>query len=304
MAKTKKTTKNSNQNKIVGVFQKWKIQIIGAAILIVALITTGVILNSPISKNEAATKFSGILDRYNSLYVDIKNDVSVLDTTKIRSDSEKMIEVIDSNINEISNTKWPEGLSTKYTRMNGDNVSDMELYVKDLEAKKVFYNNLFNAEAQNMLKVYKDDMPYGVVDIDSIRSKLGLPSEAAEKNKYHEYSNEEITEKLQETVFDVTIGKFYINCKTDYGYTSCDSNLDVAITNKSDIALTDGGNIEVTAYDNSNNPIDTETIYLGNRLEKGQTMKSKIFDYIEDQYINDFKSNPTFKITKIEIYDF
>lgn len=284
--------------------KKYKIIACAAAVVIVAAIVAGIIIKMPISKDKAAEIFADMADKYNTAAVNIKNDVSVLDTDKMRSDAKEMIEILDENIKLAKETKWPEGLAKKEERLNGKKVSDMDLYADDLKAQKEFYQRIVDAGDEEMLSIYAKDMPFNTVNTDEFREKLGLPSIASEKSKYHEYTADEISEKLQETAVEITLGKFNIECKTEYGYTRCDSSMDAAVRNKSNINFTNGGSIDVTAYDQSGNPIDTETIYLGNRLEKGQTAKKKIFDLISNEYRSDFQNKPTFKVTKVEIYNY
>lgn len=300
----KSTTKKSVAKKSKGGSKKAKIIgiVAGAIVVIVAILVTIFCLTRPISKEDAANKFSEMLDRYNSKLVDIKNDAKVFDLDKMRADAEEMVKNLDENIKEARETRWPEGLSDAEKRLSGDKVSDMELYARDLEKKKDYFQSIIDADDEHILNVYKEDEPYGVINTDDFREKLGLPSKAAEKNKYHEYTDDEVTKKLQETALEVNLGKYYIDCKEEYGYVSCDSNLDATVRNKSKVNFTNGGVIDVTAYDATGNPIETESIYIGNRLEKGQTAKQKLFDYVRDEYRNDFLNNPTFKVTKVQLY--
>lgn len=291
-----KKKKSSKKSKVI-------LGILAAVILaLIAIAVTIFLLTRPLSKEDAANEFADMLDKYNSKLVDIKNDVKVLDIDKMRSDAEEMVKNLESNIEKARDLRWPEGLSDDAKRLSGEKVSDMELYARDLEKKKDYFQSIIDADDEHILNVYKEDEPYGVIDTDDFRQKLGLPSKAAEKNKYHEYTDDEVTKKLQETALDVNLGKYYIDCKEDYGYVSCDSNLDATVRNKSKVNLTNGGVIEVTAYDTTGNPIETETFYIGNRLEKGQTAKQKMFDYVRDEYRNDYLNKPSFKVTKIQLY--
>lgn len=256
------------------------------------------ILNAPVSKDDAAKKFSEMYDKYSQLAVDIKNDVSVLDVSKLREDAKNIVSTIEDNVKQLKETKWPEGLS-------GNDKYIMDLYIEGLEAERDFYQRIVNASDEDMFNIYGKDY-YALLSSgsDEIRKKLGLPSEATEKDKFHEYTEDEVSKKLQETAIDITLGKFNISCKTEYSYTHCDSSMDTAVRNKSGINFTNGGSIDVTAYDQSGNPIDTDTIYLGNRLENGQTAKQKIFDYVRDEHRSDFQNNPSFKVTKVQIYNY
>lgn len=295
-SKKKSSKKSSKKSKVI-------LGILAAVVLaLIAIAVTIFLLTRPLSKEDAANEFADMLDKYNSKLVDIKNDVKVLDIDKMRSDAEEMVKNLESNIEKARDLRWPEGLSDDAKRLSGEKVSDMELYARDLEKKKDYFQSIIDADDDHILNVYKEDEPYGVIDTDDFRQKLGLPSKAAEKNKYHEYTDDEVTKKLQETALDVNLGKYYIDCKEDYGHVSCDSNLDATVRNKSKVNLTNGGVIEVTAYDTTGNPIETETFYIGNRLEKGQTAKQKMFDYVRDEYRNDYLNKPSFKVTKIQLY--
>lgn len=304
--KAKTKTKNTSElsKKLKNIPKKYKIIGIVASVAVIAAITLCVVLNMPVSRSEAAEIFSGMLDRYNTTLTDMQNDVKVLDVSKLREDAKKMISVVDENVLLATETKWPENLGKKEKRLSGETKSDMDIYTEDLKKVKEFCQNMINASDEEILSMYEKDQPYAIADTDNFRSRLGLPSAAADKNKYHTYTEDEITEKLQETAVDITLGKFSIDCKTEYGYTSCASSMDTAVRNKSSINFTSGGSIDVTAYDQSNNPIDTATIYIGNRLEKGQTTKQKIFTYISDEHRTEFQHDPTFKVTKVQIYNY
>lgn len=292
--------------KIKSVPKKYWAMAGGVIGLLIILFVVYAVITMPIGKSEAAEIFAGMLDRRNALEVKIRNDASVLDVNQMRVDAKDMVNVLDENIKLATETKWPEGMAKKEKRLNGKNASDMDIYADNLKTLKDAYQNLGDATDENILKVYRNDMPYSDLSMyeNDFRTKLDLPSAVSEKNKYHEYTEDEISEKLQETAVDITLGKFNISCKTEYSYTHCDSSMDAAVRNKSNINFTSGGSIDVTAYDQSGNPIDTETIYLGNRLEKGQTAKQKIFEYIRDEHRSDFQNNPTFKVTKVQIYNY
>jgi hypothetical protein len=307
--KTTAATQKNNQKtkadlieKIKPVIKKYKVLFIIALIAIIAIAVVIFLLTKPISKDEAAQKFSSMMNQQNSLAVDVKNDAKVLDIEKLQQDAGKMVNTLDENIQTINDTKWPEGLSNKAKRLSGENLSDMDILVEDLEKEKEYYKKIAESSEEETLKSFNDNLTLGISDTDTIRKKLGLPSAASEKKNYHEYTEDEVTKKLQENAVEITLGKFNIECKTEYGYTNCKSSMDTAVRNKSKINFTNGGSIDVTAYDQSGNPIDSDTIYLGNRLEKGQTAKQKIFEYIKEENRSSFQNNPTFKITKVQIY--
>ncbi len=94
---------------------------------------------------------------------------------------------------------------------------------------------------------------------------------------------------------DVQIGDF--EATTDkYGWT--ETKLTVIITNKSDEKQS--FDIEIEAIDADGNRIDTDYIYA-NDLAAGQSQSFNLFEYVEDDVLEDMKK-ATFKVFEASMY--
>lgn len=108
--------------------------------------------------------------------------------------------------------------------------------------------------------------------------------------------SEETTDKILEKDVDVSFGEFKV---TNNGYYS-ETSLDITVKNKAEEQCT--YYITIEAVDANGARIDTDMIYA-DRLDAGQEIYLKAFEYVDQEKLNQFK-NATFKVLEINKYDY
>lgn len=112
-------------------------------------------------------------------------------------------------------------------------------------------------------------------------------------NELDNMSGENTEEVLKNA--EVSIGKFEV-VTDEYGFT--ETKLTVKVTNKTNEKKSFNFDIEAVASDGSR--IDTDYIYA-NDLAAGQSQSFDLFEYVEDEKLQDMKS-ATFKIIEASMY--
>ncbi|MBE6747734.1 MAG: zinc-ribbon domain-containing protein [Ruminococcaceae bacterium] len=107
---------------------------------------------------------------------------------------------------------------------------------------------------------------------------------------------EETTDEILEKYVDVSFGEFKI---TNNGYFS-ETSLDITVKNKAEKQCT--YYITIEAVDANGARIETDMIYA-DRLDAGQEIYLKAFEYVDQEKLNQFK-NATFRVLEINKYDY
>lgn len=129
---------------------------------------------------------------------------------------------------------------------------------------------------------------------------ITLSLQSSWSDSFDELSNDldnmsgENTEEVLKNA-EVNIGKFEI-VTDEYGFT--ETKLTVKVTNKTDKKKSFDFEIEAVASDGSR--IDIDYIYA-NDLAAGQSQSFDLFEYVEDEKLQDMKS-ATFKIIEASMY--
>lgn len=109
------------------------------------------------------------------------------------------------------------------------------------------------------------------------------------------FSKETRTDYLEKNVVKVSFGEFRV---TDDDVFGCETSLDVRVKNLTDKQYTFC--ITIEAVDKDGARLETDIIYA-DRLNAGQSVLLKAFEYVDDDKIGELK-NASFKVLSIEYY--